>query len=328
MSTVNPVSPASATPSEAAGARPVARQVLCHFQGRFVPLAEAKVGVMTHAFLYGTAVFEGIRAYWNPEQGQLFGLKLREHYERMRRSCRVLLMDLPGTPDELVALTAELLRRNGFREDAYIRPTAYKSTETIGVRLHKLEHEFVLFCLPFGDYVDTTHGIRAGSVSWRRSPDDAIPARGKIVGAYVNSAFAKTEAQLNGYDEAIVLTADGHVSEGSAENVFVVRDGLLITPPVTDDILEGITRAGLIELAKRELGLTVVERRIDRSELYVADEVFFSGTGAQVAPVIEIDHRPVGDGQIGPLSRRIRDLYFDVVRGRVPAYADWLTPIY
>lgn len=332
MSTANPT---STVPSEAPsasphapGARPAGRELVCYFEGRFVSLAEARIGVMTHGFLYGTAVFEGIRAYWNAEQGQLYGLKLGEHFERMARSCRVLFMDLPGSADEMVALTVELLRRNGFREDAYVRPTIYKSTETIGVRLHKLEHDFVLISLPFGDYVDTAHGLRAGTVSWRRSADDAVPARSKIVGAYVNSALAKTEAQLNGYDEAIVLTLDGHVSEGSAENVFMVRDGVLVTPPVSDDILEGITRAGLIELAARELGVSVVERRIDRSELYVAEEVFFCGTGAQVAPVIEIDHRPVGDGTIGPLSGRLRDLYFDVVRGRVPAYAHWLTPIY
>ncbi len=300
----------------------------CWFDGAFVPLAEAKVGVMTHAFMYGTAVFEGVRAYWNEEQGQLFLLKGREHYERLRRSARVLFMDLPGTPDELVALTLELLRRNAFREDTYVRPSVYKSSEVIGVRLHNLEHKFMIVTLPFGDYIDTDKGISAMTTSWRRTADLAIPARSKITGAYANSAFSKTDANLNGHDEAIVLTADGHASEGSAENLFIVRDGQLITPPVTDDILEGITRAGLMELAQRELGLETAIRSIDRSELYIADEVLLCGTGAQVSPVTSLDHRPIGEGQIGPLTARLKDLYFDAVRGRLPAYAHWLTPVY
>ncbi len=316
------------SPSADSGARPDSRTVECWFDGAFTPLAEAKVGVMTHAFMYGTAVFEGIRAYWNEEQGQLLLLKGREHYERLRRSAKVLFMDLPGTPDELVALTVELLRRNGFREDTYVRPSVYKSSEVIGVRLHNLEHKFIIVTLPFGNYIDTDKGISAMTTSWRRTADLAIPARSKIVGAYANSAFSKTDANLNGHDEAIVLTADGHASEGSAENLFIVRDGLLITPPVTDDILEGITRAGLMELAQRELGLETVVRSIDRSELYVADEVLLCGTGAQVSPVTSIDHRPVGEGGIGPLTARLKDLYFDAVRGRLPAYAHWLTPVY
>ncbi len=320
-------SPAPAAPA-ATGAPASLDSLVCHFEGEFRPLSEAKVGVMTHGFLYGTACFEGIRAYWNEEQGQLYGLKLLEHYRRLERSARVLFMDLPATPAELVDLTTELLRRNGFREDAYVRPSVYKSTEAIGVRLHKLEHRFLVFTVPFGDYIDTTAGISAQTVSWRRNSDMSIPARSKIVGAYVNSAFAKTEAQLNGHDEAIVLTLDGHASEGSAENLFMVRDGKLVTPPLTDDILEGITRAALIELASNELGVETQARPIDRSELYVADEVFMCGTGAQISPVIRIDHRPVGTGEVGPISMRLKDLYFDAVRGRLPRYRHWLTPVY
>ena len=310
------------------GSLPAERTVLCYFEGEFVPLADARLGIMTHAVLYGTAIFEGIRAYWNEDEGQLFGLKLLEHYQRMAKSAGVMFMDLPGTPEEMVELTIDLLRRNGFREDTYVRPSVYKSTEAIGVRLHNLEHRFLVFCLPFGDYIDTTRGIKAQTVSWRRNSDLSIPARSKIVGAYVNSAFAKTEAQLNGYDEAIVLTLDGHASEGSAENLFMVRDGLLVTPPVTDDILEGITRTALMEIARNEMGLDVVERQIDRTELYVADEVLLCGTGAQVSPVISIDHRAVGAGRIGPIGARLRDLYFDAVRGRLPAYRHWLTQVY
>jgi branched-chain amino acid aminotransferase len=316
------------TAAQADGSLPRERQTECYFQGGFMPLRDAKVGIMTHAFMYGTACFEGIRAYWNAEQGQLYLLKGLEHFRRLRASARVMLMDLPRSPEGLVDLTVELLRRNEFREDTYIRPSVYKSSEAIGVRLHDLAHEFMIFCLPFGDYIDTTKGISTMTTSWRRNPDTAIPARSKIVGSYVNSAFSKTDANLNGHDEAIVLTADGHVSEGSAENLFMVRDGVLVTPPVTDDILEGVTRAGIMDLARRELGLETVVRSIDRSELYVAEEIFLCGTGAQVSPVTSVDHRPIGDGHIGPLTTRIKDLYFDAVRGRLPAYGDWVTPIY
>jgi len=296
--------------------------------GKFLPLTEAKIPVMTHGFLYGTATFEGIRAYWNEEQEQLYALKALDHFKRMSRSAKVLLMKLPMPPEELVALTVDLLRQNGFRQDTYIRPTLYKSTEAIGVRLHGLEDGFVLFAVPFGEYIAIDRGISAQVVSWRRNSDQALPARAKIVGGYVNSAFSKSEAVLNGYDEAIVLTVDGHVSEGSAENLFMVRDGKLITPPVTDDILEGITRSGLMQLAREEMGTEVVVRTIDRSELYSADEVFLCGTGAQISPVVEIDHRTVGTGEVGPITRRIAELYFDTVRGKLPAYSDWLTPIY
>ena len=321
--------PRTTTPPSAAPEAPAETAApICYFQGEFMPLADAKVGVMTHGFLYGTACFEGIRAYWNEEQGQLFGLKLLEHYRRLQKSARVLLMELPGTPEEMVDLTVELIRRNGFRGDTYIRPSVYKSSEIIGVRLHNLEHQFVVFAIPFGNYIDIERGISAGTSSWRRNSDTSIPARSKIVGAYVNSAFSKTEAQLNGYDEAIVLTLDGHASEGSAENLFLVRDGVLITPPITDDILEGITRTALMELARTELGITVVERQVDRSELYIADEVLLCGTGAQISPVTMIDHRRVGEGEVGPITERISKLYFDAVRGRLPAYSHWLTPMY
>jgi branched-chain amino acid aminotransferase len=314
-------------PAAADGSRPEGNLV-CYFGGEFVPLAEARISVMTHGFLYGTAIFEGIRAYWNEQQGQLYGLKLREHYQRLTQSAKVMLMKSPHSADELVDITVDLLRRNDFREDAYVRPTLYKSTEAIGVRLHNLEESLVIFTVPFGEYISIDRGITAQTVSWRRNGDLAIPARAKIVGAYANSAFSKSEAVLNGYDEAIVLTHEGHVSEGSAENLFMVRDGRLITPAVTDDILEGITRHGLMDIARRELGLDTVIRQIDRSELYVADEVFLCGTGAQLSPVVSIDHRDVGSGEVGPITARLAEHYFDIVRGRQAGYQDWLTPIY
>jgi branched-chain amino acid aminotransferase len=301
--------------------------LVCYFEGGYVPLGEAKVSIMTHAFMYGTAVFEGIRAYWNEDEGQLYALKVAEHMDRIRANAGMLLMgDLPSV-DELSSIVLETVRRNGFREDAYIRPSYYKSSRSIGVRLHHLDHELYVIATPFGNYIDVDKGVRIMSSSWRRNADEALPARGKIVGGYVNMAFQKSEAELNGFDEALVLSSSGHASEASAANLFVVRDGVMLTPPVNDDILEGVTRAAIMELARDE-AIPVEVRSIDRSELYVADEAFLCGTGVQVSPVIEVDHRPVGSGQIGPIGRHIRDRYFDAVRGRIPAYRHWLTPIY
>jgi branched-chain amino acid aminotransferase len=299
-----------------------------YVRGEFVPLRDANVSVMTHAFNYGTAVFEGIRAYWNPDHEQLYALDLLPHYRRIRRSARVLMMEVRQSAEQLAEITLEILRRSNLREDVYVRPLVNKSSEVICVRLHNLDSDVTIFAIPFGQYIDTEGGIRAHVSSWRRTDDNAIPARSKITGAYVNSALAKTEAQLNGFDEAIVLTADGHVSEGSAENLFIVRDGTLVTPPVTDNVLEGITRAALLRMAREVLEIPVVERSIDRTELYVADEVFLCGTGAQISPVIEIDRRSVGEGRVGEVTRRLSSTYFDAVRGRNEAYRDWLTPVY
>jgi branched-chain amino acid aminotransferase len=303
-------------------------ELWAYFRGDFVPLRDANVNVMTHAFNYGTAVFEGIRAYWNADDEQLYALELLPHYRRIKASARLLMMEIPHSAEELAEITVELLRRDGLREDAYVRPIVYKSSETIGVRLHNLDADITIFSVPFGQYIDTEGGIRAMVSSWRRTDDNAIPARGKITGAYVNGALAKSEAQLNGFDEAVVLTADGHVSEGSAENLFIVRNGVLVTPPVTDNVLEGITRRRLLEIARADLGLETDERSIDRTELYVSDEVFLCGTGAQISPVIEIDRRTIGSGRPGTITKDLSRRYFDAVRGKVPAYRDWLTPVY
>ena len=301
-------------------------ELICYFEGEFVPMKDAKVSIMTHAFMYGTATFEGIRAYWNENEGRLYGLRVREHVERIRQSCRILLMtDVPSV-DELTRLIIETVRRNGFQQDAYIRPSFYKSTKAIGVRLHDLANELYIVTVPFGDYIDTNAGIRVMTSSWRRNADEALPARGKIVGGYVNMAFQKSEAEMNGFDEAIVLTASGHVNEASAANVFVVRDGVALTPPVYDDLLEVVTRKAILELLTNE-GIPTEVRSIDRSELYVADEMFLCGTGVQISPVVEVDHRPVGSGEVGPIARLVRDRYFDAVRGRLPEYGHWLTPI-
>jgi branched-chain amino acid aminotransferase len=298
------------------------------FAGQFVPVEAAKVSIMTHAFNYGTGCFEGIRAYWNEDDEQLLVFRMSEHYQRLHRSARILRIELPYTVEQLGDLTLELLRREDFRQDTYIRPLIYKSSEGIGVRLHDLEDSFAMFAVPFGRYVENEEGAHVTVSSWRRNADNAIPARAKVTGAYVNSALAKTEAALGGYDEAIVLNQDGHVSEGSAENLFLVRDGVLVTPPVTENILEGITRATIMQLAREELGLQTIERPVDRSELYVADELFLCGTGVQVAAIVTVDRRLVGDGKMGPVVGQIRKLYFDVVRGRVPQYRHWCTPVF
>jgi branched-chain amino acid aminotransferase len=316
----------SASPAPASATTSPLDDLVAYFEGDYVALKDAKVSIMTHAFMYGTATFEGIRAYWNAEQGTLYGLFIREHAERIRNSAKMLLMeDLPST-DELVGIITETIRRNGFREDAYVRPSFYKSTRAIGVKLHHLDHELYVIATPFGNYVDVEKGIRIMTSSWRRNADEALPARGKIVGGYVNMAFQKSEAELNGFDEALVLTPSGHASEGSAANLFVVRGGTLLTPPVSDDILEGVTRKAIMELAA-DAGIPVEIRSIDRSELYVCDEVFLVGTGVQVSPVIEVDHRAVGTGAIGPVARLIGDRYFKAVRGNLPEYRSWLTPI-
>jgi len=301
--------------------------VMCYFKGEYVPLAEAKISIMTHAFNYGTACFEGIRGYWNEEKQEVFLFRLREHYERLVNSTKILGFELKHTVDELCEITTGLVRHAGFKENIYIRPTCYISSEVIGVKLHGLEYDFCITCQPFGTYVGMD-GLKVGVSSWKRLDDNMIPARAKIAGAYVNSAFAKTEALLNGYDEAIMLTSDGHVSEGSAENFFMLVGNKLISPPVSENLLVGITRQVIMQLAREEFGLEVVERVIDRTELYGVDEIFLCGTGAQIAPVVSVDHRPVGSGKVGPFGEKLQNLYFEVVRGQKPKYLDWCTPCY
>ncbi len=296
--------------------------------GEFVPASHGMISIRTHGFAYGTGCFEGIRGYWNESDQQVYLFRLREHFERLLCSCKILQISLPYTVDQLIDICIELVQRNGQRQDVYLRPVAYKAAQTIGVRLHGLPDGFIITSEPQGDYVATT-GMRCGVSSWRRIDDNAIPARAKICGAYVNSAFAKSEAMQNGFDEAIMLTHEGHVSEGSAENIFLVMNGELVTPAPTENILLGITRDSVMELASRELGYITRERQIDRTELYVADEIFMCGTGAQVAPVISVDHRPVGNGQVGPIASAIKQLYSDATHGRLPGYhTQWCTPVY
>ncbi len=298
------------------------------FEGEFARYHDVHIGLMTHALHYGTGCFEGIRAYWNGERGQLFLLQGPEHFQRLHRSARILRMELLYDTSELMDITVELLRRNEYRTDAYVRPLLFKSVEQIGVSLQGLAESFLIYTAPMGNYVEVEHGIRCAVSSWRRLSDCAVPARAKVTGSYINSALAKSEALENGFDEAIVLTESGHVSEGSAENVFMLKDGVFVTPPVTDDILEGVTRKLVMGLIREELQLPVVERSIDRSELYTCDELLLCGTGAQVSPVIEVDRRPVGEGRVGEFTQELQQLYFSAVRGDSPKYADWSRPVY
>src|SRR6266849_6208123 len=262
------------------------------------------------------------------KKAQLHLLQAPAHYERMRRSASVMRMALPHSTEELVNYTIELLRRNQFKSDVYIRPLLYTSSEEIGVRLHNLEHSFFIYAIPFGNYVEVDSGIRCMVSTWRRVPDQSLPARAKITGSYAQSALAKSEAVESGFDEAIVLTVEGHVSEGSAENLFMLKDGVFVTPPVTDDILEGVTRTLLMSLIKDALGKPVVERSIDRSELYTCDELLLCGTGAQISPVVEVDRRPVGNGKVGEFTQELQSIYFGAVRGELAKYKDWTLPVY
>jgi branched-chain amino acid aminotransferase len=300
---------------------------LVHFNGRTVPLREAQVNILTHALHYGTGVFEGIRGYWSADAEDLFLVRCEDHYLRWKTNCRMLGIEPRQTAEELTELTAELVRLNGFRTDVYVRPLAYMSSPRIGVRPDG-KFDFAIIAVPFGVYIDSSRGLHAGIVSWRRLEDQALPARGKICGAYVNSVLATSEAHRHGYDEAILLNESGHVAEGATCNLFMVRHGRLITPPPSDNILEGITRACVIELARRELHMEVVERSIDRTELYSCEEVFLTGTAVEIAPVTRIDHIPVGSGQIGPHTAHLRELYGQAVHGRILDYHTWLHPCY
>ena len=298
------------------------------FQGKIVPYSEAKIGVLTHAFNYGTAAFAGIRAYWNAEEKQLYIFRPLDHYRRLLNSAKILCMELNQTPENLTQITVELLRKDGYQQDIYIRPLAYKSDEAIGVKLHGLHDAISIVAIPFDRYLANDEDAHFTISSWRRVDDNVIPARGKIAGAYANSALAKTDAVRAGFDEALVLTQDGHLSEGSAMNVFMVRDGLLVTPPITDNVLEGITRRSVIELAQKELGLTTIERSIDRTEVYMCEELFVTGTAAQITAVTRVDYRPVGAGKMGPVTGKLREIFQDVLRGKNLQYRSWNVPVY
>jgi branched-chain amino acid aminotransferase len=293
------------------------------FEGKIVPLSEARVSIATHAFLYGTAVFGGMRGYWNADQKKLYLFRPYDHFRRLLHSARLLSMQTAYDEEGLIQLTLDVLRTDNWQQDIYLRPTFYKADMGIGVRLHDLRDAFSMFVMPMEKYLQKDTDAHVTVSSWRRIDDNMIPARGKVSGAYVNSALMKSDAALAGYDEVLAMDGNGHLSEGSAMNIFMLRDGVLITPPVTDNILEGITRRSVIELARTELGLPFVERSIDRTEAYLAEEFFMTGTAAGVVGVTKIDHRAVGTGVMGPVTSQLRQLYDDAIRGRLPKYQSW-----
>ncbi|HSA06933.1 MAG TPA: branched-chain amino acid transaminase [Candidatus Gastranaerophilales bacterium] len=295
--------------------------------GEFVPEENAKISVKTHAFLYGTSIFEGIRGYWNEEEKQIYVFRMKEHFERMHKNSKIMHMKPQYSIDEMCDITIELLKKNNLEGDIYIRPTLYKSGCSIGPKLTGKD-SFLIFTCQMGDYVDVSKGLSICVSSWNRLEDNTIPPRGKISGAYVNTGLIKTDALKAGFDEALALSRDGHVSEGSAMNFYLVENGKLITSRTIDNILVGITRDSIREIAQKEFGIEVIERAINRTELYIADEAFFCGTGAQVSPITSIDHRLVGDGNIGPVTKKIQDLYFNIVRGKTEKYKHWRRPVY
>ena len=298
-----------------------------YFNKQFVPLDQAKIGIMTNALHYGTAVFEGIRGNWNSDQKQIYLFRLREHFERLQNGCRVLKIDLPHSAEELCQITVKLVAMCRFEEDVYIRPLAYKSSESLGVRLHNLESDFLALVIPWGPYLDMDKA-RCGVSSWRRPDYNVIPPSAKLTGLYINNALAKSEAIEKGFDEAIMLTPDGHISEGSGENIFLVTDGKLVTPAGDNHILLGITRDTVIKLAKEELGIETIERPVELNELFAAKECFLTGTAAHLTPVGEVDHRPIGDGEVGEITAKLKKLYFEIIKGSNPKYLDWCTPVY
>lgn len=298
-----------------------------YMDGNYVEKEKATIPVMTHAFLYGTGIFEGIRAYYNKEEDQLYAFRVPEHYERLVRSAKVMHMNPGHTIEEFCKITKDVIKKNAYKQNCYIRPNLYKSAQKIGPGLFNNADSFMIFTLAMEDYIDTSKGLKVCVSNWRRNSDNAIPPRAKITGAYANTALIVTDARLAGFDDAIVLTEDGIVTEGSAMNLFIIVGGRLITSSTTDNILQGVTRNTVIQLAK-DLGIEVEERTIDRTELYLADEAFFCGTGAQISPIVSIDHRDLGDGKVGPIATKLQNLYFDVVCGRVPQYKKWCMPIY
>jgi branched-chain amino acid aminotransferase len=293
------------------------------FEGKIVPLADANISIATHGFLYGTAVFGGMRAYWNEEKKRLFVFRPWDHYHRLLHSARMMAMQTSYDEESLIELTLELLRMDNYQQDVYMRPTFYKADLGIGVKLHDLKDEFCMFTMAYEKYVKNDTNAHVTISSWRRIDDNMIPARGKVAGAYANSALIKTDANRAGFDEALVLDNNGHVSEGSAMNIFMIRDGVVITPPVTDNILEGITRKSVIELLRNEMGLQVIERSIDRTEVAIAEEFFMTGTAAQIMAVTKVDHRPIGRGEMGPVATKLRVMFDDLLRAKNPKYKHW-----
>jgi branched-chain amino acid aminotransferase len=298
-----------------------------YFEGNIVKAEDAKVSIQTHALQYGTAVFGGLRGYYNESKDNVYIFRLRDHYKRLMDSCKIMQLDFHRPVDALMEITLKLIRKNGYKENIYLRPYIYTSALQLSPRFHDIKTDFAIYILQLNDYMDTKKGLKTMISSWRRIDDTVIPTFSKASGGYVNSALAKSEAVQNGCDEAIFLDSRGFVSEGSAENIFLVRNGKLITPSSNSSILEGITRRSILEIAYK-LGIPTEVRDVTRSELYTADEIFFSGTGVQVAWIREVDHRIIGEGVIGPISSKIQSLFFKIVTAEAPEYEYWLTKVY
>tara|TARA_B110000438_G_scaffold180173_1_gene172183 strand:- start:3961 stop:4902 length:942 start_codon:yes stop_codon:yes gene_type:complete len=300
-------------------------------KGEKILLKDATVGVMTHALHYGTAVFEGIRGNWSEDNHEMVIFRLKEHYDRLLRGAKILRMNLPYSSKELCDITVDLVKSNGYEQDVYIRPLAYKSQELVAnLKLHELDDDLTIIVVPFGAYIDNEKPINCQTSSWRRPEDTMMPTGVKLSGLYTTSILAKTEAVSSNFDEAILLNHDGSVSEGSGENLFMIKNGEIITPTETDNCLLGITRDSIIDIVKNEMGLIVKERKIHRSELYLANEIFLTGTAAHVTSVGSLDNRKIGSGNIGEITKSIQDLYFSIVIDnkkiqKKSNYSSWLT---
>ncbi|CAN5547167.1 branched-chain amino acid transaminase [soil metagenome] len=297
-----------------------------YFQGKIVPQDEAKVSIATHALQYGTGAFAGIRGYQDASGETINIFRLPEHSRRLMSSARLLRCELDLDPDGFADVVRELVLKNNPQSDVYIRPFVYKSGIELTPRLKGIEDDLAIYMIPLGDYLAMDRPLKLMVSSWVRSTDNTIPSRGKISGSYINSAFAKDQAEEAGCDDALMLNARGKIAEASAANLYIVRNGTMITSPITGDILEGITRMSVIQYAG-DLGIPVEVREIDRSELYIADEAFLCGTGAQVAVIGTVDGRPVGTGQRGPVTEQIQEIFFSVVRGQNAQYENLLTRI-
>lgn len=297
-----------------------------YFKKKIIPIEDANINIQTNSLHYGTCIFEGIRAYYQANENSLYVLFLEEHYRRFIKNSKVLFMNIEESLEELENITIQLLKANQPSTDVYIRPFAYFSDLAISPKLIGYQTEVAIYIIPMNNYIDVDSGIKAKVSSWTRIRENILPPSIKVSGAYVNSALAKTEALLDGYDEAIMLNEHGNVCEASAQNIFIVKNNILITPPNTEDILEGITRKAILKIAEH-LNLKSEERPISRIELYQADEVFLCGTASQISPVIEIDKHVINNGKPGPITQKIQRIYFQSVRGQYLTFQNWVKKV-
>ena len=292
--------------------------------GEMVPWAEATTHVLTHALHYGSGVFEGIRCYHNTDTDEAVIFRLRDHMERLHRSAKIAMMELPYSVDELCDATVELIKKNGLKS-CYIRPLAYYGYGQMGVDPTGAPVDVIIAVWPWDAYLGADaleNGVKVGVSSWRQRSFNAIPPAVKSSASYMNSILAKLEAKNHGYSEAVMLNEQGYVCEGTGENLFVVRDGILSTPPLSDGLLEGITRDTVLTIAT-DMDILAIEESLTRSDLYIADEMFMTGSAAELTPVASVDDRPIG--KRGPVTTALQQRYFDVAYGKVPEYEEWIT---